>query len=105
MIREELQLIDGIKITTAASTIMHLFFAEDGIIFSRANLRAADTISQVIQAYEWASGQQVNLVKTKLTFNKNVLEEVKISIQERIGVEAVKKLRKIYESSYSNRKI
>lgn len=48
------------------------FFADDSIIFSRANLNAADSVMKIIQAYEGALGQKVNLMKTELSFSKNV---------------------------------
>lgn len=91
---EELRLIEGVKVARTAPPISHLFFADDSIIFAKANIRAADAISQIIIAYEEASGQRVNLTKTELTFSKNVLEEVKILIQERLGVEVVESYQK-----------
>lgn len=66
------------------SPVTHLFFADDRIIFSRANVKAVDTIIQVIKAYEDALAQKVNLTKTELSYSKNVLEEVKDLIQMRI---------------------
>lgn len=91
---EELRLTYGIKIARSAPSITHRFFANDSIIFSKASMRAANTITQIIQAYEKASGQQVNLEKTELTFSKNVPEDVKNSVQERIGVEVAESYEK-----------
>lgn len=89
----ELRLIEGIKIARAAP-ITHMFFAYDSIIFSKANLKVANTIAHVIKAYEDASGQRVNLTKTKLTYSKNMPKEVKNLIQKWIGVEVVKSYEK-----------
>lgn len=75
---EELKLTDGIRIARTTPSISHIFFTDNSIIFSKANIKAADTISQIIQAYERAYRQQVNLNKTELTFSKNVPEGVKI---------------------------
>lgn len=61
---EELKLIEGIRIAKSAPSITHLFFADDSIMFSKANMKGTNTIAQIIQAYERASGQQVNLDKT-----------------------------------------
>lgn len=36
---EDFWLIEGVKIARAAPPITHLFFADDGIIFSKANMK------------------------------------------------------------------
>lgn len=69
---EEIQLIEGIKIARKAPPITHIFFADDSIIFSRADMKTMDAVMMIIKAYGGASGQQVNLAKTELSFSKNV---------------------------------
>lgn len=56
--------IHGIKIARAAPQISHLLFADDSLLFSRANIQEAETILQVLQTYQRASGQVVNLEKS-----------------------------------------
>lgn len=51
----------------------------------------------IINAYEKASGQQVKFNKNELTFSKNVRENVKELIQERMRVEAVESFGKYLE--------
>ncbi|KAF7835206.1 ribonuclease H [Senna tora] len=69
----------GVKIGRSSPSISCLFFADDSIIFSRSTEEATDGIFSVIQAYECASGQRVNLEKTELSF----------MIQERMRVKEI----------------
>lgn len=49
--------------------VSHLLFANDCIIFSRASLQDAAAIQHALKLYEKASGQKVNLNKTKISFS------------------------------------
>ena len=42
---------------------------------------------QLIKDYGVASGQKLNLEKTRMMFSANVEEDVKVEIAERLGVE------------------
>ncbi|XP_021737156.1 uncharacterized protein LOC110703671 [Chenopodium quinoa] len=64
--------LHGIRVAPLAPTISHLFFADDSIIFAKANLNEVDTIREVLHTYEIASGQMVNFGKTTVTFSKGV---------------------------------
>lgn len=46
----------GIQVARSAPKITHLLFADDSLLVARANLTEADTIMQVLQSYQSASG-------------------------------------------------
>lgn len=48
------------------------------------------TIQNILQVYEKASGQMINTEKTTLFFSKSVYEEVKNSIKAKLGVPLIK---------------
>lgn len=91
LIRAEVtsQNIHGVKIARTAPQISHLFFADDSLLFSRANKSEAEKIMSILTRYERASGQVVNLDKSEATFSRNVPSEDIQTICEMMGVKAV----------------
>jgi hypothetical protein len=51
--------------------ISHLFFADDSLLFCRANIAQWNCLTNVLKIYEDASGQRLNNNKTSLFFSKN----------------------------------
>ncbi|XP_057426510.1 uncharacterized protein LOC130719933 [Lotus japonicus] len=81
--------IHGIKIARGAPQISHLFFADDSLLFMRANLVEAEHVLTIIKRYEEASGQRVNFDKTELSFSQNVPEQICNQIRNRMDVKVV----------------
>lgn len=52
--------------------VSHLLFADDSLLFFKANVESAHEIKEVLQAYCTASGQQVNMDKSSIHFAKGV---------------------------------
>ncbi|MCI09798.1 ribonuclease H protein, partial [Trifolium medium] len=69
--------IHGIQIARTAPRISHLLFADDSLLFARANAQEGDCILGVLQQYQLASGQLVNFDKSEVAFSRNVLDDVK----------------------------
>lgn len=57
-------LIKGISIAINAPEISHLLYADDNILFCRANISEAKTIMDILQQYQVISCQRVNLDKS-----------------------------------------
>lgn len=82
-------MLHGLKIARGAPSISHLLFADDSLIFCRDTFQNAQTINKVLNLYQTASGQLINLDKSEISFNRNVLEEKKIMFQGWMQIKAV----------------
>jgi len=78
--------ITGVPIAAGGFRLSHLFFADDSLLFCRANFPEWLNLAQVLQTYEKASGQQLNMAKTSVFFSRNTREEFKEFIRNSVGV-------------------
>ena len=74
--------LNGIKVAPSAPTVSHLLFADDSLLFFRADVANAEIIKEVLGIYCGASGQRVNMEKSSILFAKGVgqqsREEIKL---------------------------
>jgi len=61
----------GVKISPRASKIPCLFFADDSLLFCRANLESCRQLSSILNNFYQNSGQLINFHKSSLTFSSN----------------------------------
>lgn len=52
--------IQGLSISRGGPKLTHLFFANDSVLFCRANMQECNVIMDILKKYERASEQQVN---------------------------------------------
>ncbi|XP_074267371.1 uncharacterized protein LOC141590703 [Silene latifolia] len=78
-----------IRITPEAPVVSHLLFADDSIIFVKANEREAHTVLGILHDYERASGQLVSKDKTTVSFSKGTSLRRKEKVEEILGVRRV----------------
>ena len=64
-------------------------FADDSLLFCQASRDEGETIAEVLQTYERASGQSINLEKSSVYFSSNTSEGQKGQILEALGVQEV----------------
>ncbi|XP_068328739.1 uncharacterized mitochondrial protein AtMg00310-like [Pyrus communis] len=64
--------IEGIQLNRNGPAISHLFFADDTLIFLKAEKDSCRNLVRLIDEYCSASGQQVNLHKPNVLFGRNV---------------------------------
>jgi hypothetical protein len=64
----------GLPIIKGGTKINHLFFANDSLLFCRANVVEWAHVQAILEMYERASGQQLNQGKTSIFFSKNTKE-------------------------------
>lgn len=69
---ETQRLLHGIKVSRHAPSVNHLLFADDSYLFCKANEAEALKLMELLQIFEEASGQQVNLSKSTVVFSSNV---------------------------------
>lgn len=81
--------IHGIRVARSAPKITHLLFADDSLLFARANVHEAETITRVLNSYQLASGQLVSSDKSEVSYSRNVPENETQMIYEKIDVKTV----------------
>jgi exonuclease III len=83
------KLIHGVKIAPSAPEITHLFFADDSLMFCRANKEEATHMKALINSYQQASGQLVNYNKSEIIFSKKVDHNIKEEIKNILPMQEV----------------
>jgi hypothetical protein len=81
--------IHGIKVARLAPQLSHLFFADDSLLYTRANNHEATKILSILQVYQQASDQVVNLDKSEASFSRNVQIDDKNIICNIMGAKTV----------------
>lgn len=64
--------VQGIKLTPKSPPISHLFFADDLLLFTKADLGSCKNLLEAIHTFSVASGQVINFEKSGLFFSKKV---------------------------------
>ncbi|XP_043694381.1 uncharacterized protein LOC122645101 [Telopea speciosissima] len=70
---QEAGLIKGMKIRNRAMPLSHLLFADDSLLFTEVNIDEVLNLKGCMDIYCRASGQQINLKKSLLTFSPNTV--------------------------------
>lgn len=68
--------------SSGAPTVTHLFFADDNLVFCQATNAANECLQRLLQLYEFASGQKIDLDKIELLMSINVADQVVNNIKE-----------------------
>jgi hypothetical protein len=76
--KQDQSLINGLAI---APKISHLFFADDSIIFCKANKAEATQLKEVFEEYQRISGQKINMDKSEMTFSPKIMPVIKNEFQ------------------------
>jgi len=83
------QAIHDIQVARNAPKITHILFADDSLLFARANQEEANTIIQVLNKYQLASSQLVSYDKSEVSFSRNVPDLEKNNICNKIKIKVV----------------
>lgn len=70
----------GCRVTNGAPSISHMLFADDSYLHCKATTGEAFKVSQLLQDFEHASGQQVNRQKSSIFFSTNTTEMFRAAI-------------------------
>ncbi|KAK3183587.1 hypothetical protein Dsin_030873 [Dipteronia sinensis] len=77
----------GVRCCKGSPFIIHIFFADDSLLFCRASKDNGNLIRQILGVCERGLGQRVNLQKSRITFSPNVAVAVRSDIQEVFAIE------------------
>jgi hypothetical protein len=86
--------INGLAIAKGGTKINHLLFADDSILFCKANFVEWGNVHKILEVYEIASGQKLNREKTSIFFSKNTKVEFKDFIASISGLNITSNLEK-----------
>ncbi|XP_057779620.1 uncharacterized protein LOC130998207 [Salvia miltiorrhiza] len=79
-------LVHGARLCRTAPRVSHLLFADDFIIFGRANQQEINVVKEVLREYEEVSGQKVNLDKSTISFSGGVATAKQEALAIQMGV-------------------
>lgn len=86
--------IHGISIAKNAPPISHLFFADDSMVFCRANRTEAKHLMDIFAEYQRISGQKINLSKSEMVFSPTIMQNVKDEFQSFMPIQITDKISK-----------
>ena len=81
--RCEENLWDLVRVSRGGQAFSHLFFADDLVLFAKADLRNCNSVRETLDSFCELSGQKVSLEKSKVYFSPNTSPE---SREEMCGV-------------------
>ncbi|KAK2360556.1 hypothetical protein QL285_085815 [Trifolium repens] len=81
--------LHGVKICRGAPIVSHLLFADDCFLFCRSNLSETRKLMEILKTYEVASGQEINLSKSKVFFSQNLSRAGQEELSNIMGVKHV----------------
>ncbi|KAB2630221.1 hypothetical protein D8674_007740 [Pyrus ussuriensis x Pyrus communis] len=78
--------LTGIQLNYGCPIISHLFFADDTLIFMRADKQNCDCLLRILDDYCTASGQLVNYQKSCMFFGANVPRSLSVELSHIVGM-------------------
>ncbi|KAL0001183.1 hypothetical protein SO802_014964 [Lithocarpus litseifolius] len=77
--------LNGIAICRGAPKITLLFFADDSLLFCRANSNECNKLKEILCMYEYALGQKINTDKSSIFFSPTISQVLKDEILNILG--------------------
>ncbi|KAM6552325.1 hypothetical protein CsatB_002133 [Cannabis sativa] len=86
--------LHGIKISKNAPAISHLMFADDTLLFARANTMEASIIGKCLKQFEDWSGQLCSKQKSGILYSRNCVKSLRDNIEAKVGISTVNEAEK-----------
>lgn len=77
----------GLKVARGAPAISHLLYADDSLFYCKQSDAELNKLTEILQEYSLASGQQINYQKSSIYFGKNIPLERREIIKLKLGME------------------
>ena len=84
--KDESSNIHGLQVAHSAPPVNHLLFADDSLLFFKANSVGATEVNLALEAYYHATGQRINYNKSSIFFSKGVPESTRLEIKMMLNV-------------------
>ena len=78
--------IQGLKVCRRAPAVSHLLFADDSLLFFKADERQTRAVKDALSRYCKATGQLINFDKCSVLFNKNQSEVVMNAVKSELNI-------------------
>jgi hypothetical protein len=82
--KQNQSLINGLALAQNAPKISHLFFADDSLIFCKANKEEASHLKAIFEEYQRISGQLINMEKSEMSFSPRLYQHIKDDFQRNL---------------------
>lgn len=79
--------IQGFKLASGAPTLTHLMFADDALLFTRADREEVYCMLHILNVYSKNSGQRINTVKSGIIFGKFVENRAQMSLSQILNMQ------------------
>lgn len=79
-------LLNGVQFADTGPAIHHLLFADDSLFMCKAEANQCEVLKQTLKDYGQATGQEINLLKSSITFGDKIDEVQKSTIQNQFGI-------------------
>lgn len=79
--------ISGMKVSQTSPRISHLLFADDSLIFYKADELNCSNLRNILKTYEEASGESINYSKSAVVFSPNINQYRRTFLSSIIGIE------------------
>ena len=77
--------INSFSLCKRGSKLTHIFFADDSLLFYKANPQECGNILKILSEYEAVSSQKINREKTSLFFSKSTKKDMRQEIKRVLG--------------------
>ncbi|BFG38676.1 hypothetical protein CerSpe_249500 [Prunus speciosa] len=84
---EEFGGLHGYQFKTHGTSVSHLFFADDSVLFCKAEDGEVELLKHILRGYEHGSGQRINLDKSSMFFSTKCLESTCKHMADILGVQ------------------
>lgn len=80
------KVLAGFRINRHCPIVSHLLFADDSVVYCQATDRDCEAFHQILETYEFASGQMVNKDKSAVYFSPNTPFSVRSRLSSSVGI-------------------